>query len=242
MTEETVQETVEEPTAQAPVVIKAENPSVEELAGIKEHIKTNYDFDVDVKEVMFNFKKSTDKETGIVTLREAVQLAIPYPSVPGLVKILETGGKQLELLMDIMADTVNSAARELLYEDTKMNASTLPVEKLSWEAIANMPKAQRRGGGIPKEAWEAFGKSYIAAMPEATGKGVEAVTNMARILLNKLNSIKTATEVLELVVEQLTIYAEAAEDVEEHMECVQFLLKKAEDLLNMDPADLLSNL
>ena len=95
MTETNVQETVEESAVPEPVVIKAENPSPEEMAGIKEHIEVNYNFDVEVKEVMFNFKKSTDKETSIVTLREAVQL------IAGRDRAEASGGINLETIREI---------------------------------------------------------------------------------------------------------------------------------------------
>lgn len=230
--------------ANEPQVIAATNLSAEDMAALRENIAGNYNFNVDVKPVKFNFKKSKDKDTGVETIRQPVELAIPYPSIEGIVAILEAedGGKQLDLLMDAMADVINSVARELLYEDTKLNAASFPVDKLSWEAIANMPKAQRRGGGIPKETWEEFGKDYVEVMPNATGKTVDQITNMARILIGKLGTVKTNMPVLELAVQQLAVYAEQSPNAEEYVDCVEFLLKKADALMNVTPEDLLTNL
>ena len=227
-----------------PTVIVAVNPTKEEMVALRDSISSSYNFNVDVKPVKFNFKKTKDKDTGIVTDRQALELAIPYPSMEGILAILEVddGGKQLELLMDAMADVINSVAREILFDDTKINAATFPVDKLSWEAIANMPKSQRRGGGIPKETWEEFAKNYLEVMPAITGKTVEQIANMAKILANKLAAVKTNIPVLELVVEQLTVYAENSPEVEEYAECVEFLAKKADTLLNINPEDLLTNL
>ena len=241
-TEETTEEAKVDP--KAPVVVKATNPTADEMTALRSAIAENYNFNVDVKAVKFNFKKSKDKDTGIETIREAVELAIPYPSVEGIVSILEAddGGKQLELLMDAMGDVVNSVARELLYDDTAVNAANFPIEKLSWEAIANMPKAQRRGGGIPKETWEEFAQNYVETMVEITGKKLEQVTNMAKILQNKLSAVKTNIPVLELVIQQLTVYAEGSEQAGEYAECIEFLAKKADTLLHVSPEDLLTNL
>lgn len=225
-----------------PVVIEVNNPTKEEMDQLRENIKANYDFNVDVKHTRFNFKKSKDKETGIETVRQPVDLAIPYPSVEGIIAILEEGGKQLELLMDSMADVINSAARDILYEDFNMTAANFPVEKISWDAISKIPKATRRGGGIPKETWEEFAADYIAVMPEATGKSVEQVTNAAKILQNKMNQVKTNEAVLELLVEQLAVYAENSPNAEDYMECVEFLLKKADTFLNVSQEELLANL
>lgn len=224
------------------VVVKVANPTAEEMSEILKDVKINYDFNVDVKSTQFNFKKSKDKATGIETIREPVVLAVPYPSVDGIVAILEAGGKQLELLQDAIEAVVNSQARDLLYEDTALTAATFPVDKVSWDFISNIPKAQRRGGGIPKEIWESFGQDYVEVMPEITGKTVEQIANAAKILVNKLASVKTNEPVLNLLVEQLGLYAAKSPNIEEYEECVAFLLNKADTFLNISEADLLANL
>lgn len=223
-------------------VIEVENPSTEEMHAIASDIKANYDFEVNVKPVNFNFKKSKDKETGIETVRNTVQLAIPYPSVQGLINIIERGGKGLDLVMEAMETVVNSAARDLLYDDLTLNAANFPVEKVSWEHIANLPKAQRKGGGIPKETWEAFAQDYCEVMPEVTGKTPEQVANAAKILQNKFTAVKTNEAVLNLLVEQLAIYADASPNVAEYQDCIDFLVNKADTLLNVSQEELLAAL
>lgn len=225
-----------------PVIIEVVNPTKEEMDELRVSIKETFNFNVNVKDTTFKFKKSVDKATGIETIRKPVDLAIPYVSVEGIMAILEAGGKGLELLLDVVETTVATQAREVLYEDMSYTAATFPVDKLSWEFIANIPKVQRRGGGIPKETWEAFAVDYIAIMPDVTGKKVEMISNMAKILVNKLVAVRTSEAVLNLCVEQLAIYADNAPNIGDYVECVEFLLNKAETLLNVDPADLLSNL
>ena len=228
--------------ATGPTIIKAENPSPEEMVVICESIKVNHNFNVDVKPIKFNFKKSKDKESGIETIREAVTLAIAYPSIEGIVEILQTGGKGLELLQDAVEGVINVVARDIISDNSSINAATFPTDKITWEAIANMPKAQRRGGGIPKETWEEFAQDYCEVMPEATGKKLEQITNMSKILLNKLSNVKTNEAVLQLVIESLAIYADNSPNVEEYKECVEFLLNKADTFLNITDEELLSNL
>lgn len=251
MTETTAQEATEgnevvAVAAKNPVRLTVQNPTVEEMTAILENIKVNFNFDVNVKSVDFNFKKSKDKLTGIETIRDTVQLAVPYPSVQGIIAILEAGepgnNKGLDLLLDAMEGIVNTQAREMLYDDTSATASTLDVSKLSWEFISNIPKVQRRGGGIPKEVWEAFSTDYIEVMPEVTGRTIEATTNMTKVLVGKLSGQKTNTPVLELVVEQLAVYAANSPNFAEYVECVEFLLNKADTFLNMSEEDLLANL
>ena len=101
-----------------PIVISVTNPTTEEMEVLLKDIKVNHDFNVVVKPVNFNFKKSKDKDTGIETVRNTVLLPIPYPSVEGIIEILgaedldaegkPTGAnKQLELLIDAMEGLVN---------------------------------------------------------------------------------------------------------------------------------------
>lgn len=240
---EVVAQDEEQPTQDSKQnVISVQNPSTEEMTGILESIKVNYDFSVTTKPVSFNFKKSKDKVTGIETIREAVQLAIPYPSMDGIVNILEKGGKGLELLVEAIENVVNAASRDLLYDDVTLNAATFPVDKVSWEFIANLPKAQRRGGGIPKETWEGFAQDYMEVMPEITGKTVEQIGNAAKILVSKLTQVRTNEPVLTLLVAQLAVYTENSPNIGEYEDCVAFLVNKAETFLNVSPEELLANL
>ena len=57
-------------TPSGPTVIKATNPTPEEMVALCENIQVNHDFQVDVKPVTFNFKKQKDKDTGLETIRE----------------------------------------------------------------------------------------------------------------------------------------------------------------------------
>jgi len=233
--------------ATGPVTIVATNPTAEEMKNLCENLKVNHDFKVDVKPIRFNFKKQKDKSSGIETIREAVDLALPVPSVEGIIDILQATdedgkNKQLELLQDAIEGVITAIARDIISEDHKINASNFPIDKVSWNAIANMPKAQRRGGGIPKEVWEAFAQDYIEVMPEVTGKGVDQVSRAASLFLNKLSSVRTAEPILLLLIDQLAIYAENSPNIEEYKECVEFLLNKADTFLNISPEDLLANL
>lgn len=225
-----------------PTVIKASNPGAEELVGIIGTIKANYNYDVDVRPTDFNFKKSTDKDSGIDTVRETVQIAVPYPSVQGICAILEAGGKGLELLVEAVESITNAAVRAKLSDDYTLNASNFPVDEVSWEKIANTPKATRRGGGIPKEIWDAFELDYIEVMPGATDKGVEQVTRAAKLLKGKLTAVRTNEPVLNLLVAQLAVYADASPSANDYADCIEFLLSKADTFLNVTDEQLLDNL
>ena len=216
-------------------------PTKDELKEICANIKDSFNFSVDVKPTLFRFKTSKDAN-GVEIKRDALELPIPYPTVQGVVAILEEGGKELELLMDAIETVITTQARSIISDDWEINATNLPVDKLSWKHIANMPKPERMGGGIAKEVWDDFAKDYIKVMPEITGKTVDQVTQAAKLLVNKLSAVKTNVPVLELLVNQLTVYVGNTARADEFASCVEFLVDKADKLLHTTPEELLANL
>lgn len=224
-------------TSTTPTVV----PTSEELLAICSNVKANFNFQVNAKPVLFRFKTTKDAN-GVEYKRDPLELPIPYPSVQGIIDILEAGGKQLELLMDAVEYVVTQQARAMISDDFSINATNLDVSKLSWDYIANMPKAERSGGGIAKEVWDDFAADYVKTMPAATGKTVEQVTRAAKLLQGKFAAVKTNIPVLELLMDQLAIYANNSKRADEFVGCVEFLVDKADKLINTTPEELLANL
>lgn len=220
----------------------AEATAKEEL---HKKIVAKFDNKVDIKEYKFHFKKVKDEATGLESKRPTVELSLPVPSVEGIIQILEEGTdkpKNLELLLEAVAEVIQERARELVNEKEDINQDNFPLDELTWEKIANLPKAERRGGGISKEVWEEFAADYITVMPAVTKKSAEQVGNAAKILLNKFNAVKTNKPVLKLLKDQLGLYVTNSPNAETYQECVEFLTKKADALLSVDEAQLLANL
>ena len=239
--EASIEEVVEESKT---VTIAADNPSKEEMEALVAQIKADYDYDVDVVSTRFSFKKNTDKETGIELIREAVELAVPYPSLVGIVNALGEGGLQAELIREACNSYVNDQVRALLNdgeEGRKLNAGNFPIEQLSWEFISKLPKAQR-GTGIAKEIWEGFIKDYVEVMPAATGKSLEAIGKQAKVLANKFAQNKTNKQILEYMIGMLGIYANNSPNASDYVKCVEFELSKIDTFLNITEETLLEAL
>lgn len=225
--------------------------TAEQAAAHKEEqaakIKANFNNQVDVKETNFFFRKVKNEvknqETGEVsvveTKRPTVTLPIPVPSVEGIIAILDAGGKQLDLLLEAVGAVVIEQAREIVNEKEDINADNFPFEKMGWEYIANLPKAERRGGGISKELWDDFEKDYQDIMPALTGKKQDAVNNAARIFKAKFQGAQTNKPVLKVLENQLGIYAQNTTQGETLLPCIEFLQNKLEKLLNTDESNLL---
>lgn len=207
-----------------------------------DQIQANFDNTVDVKEYKFHFKTVKDKDSGIETKRPTIELKLPVPSVEGIIKVLEAGGKQLELLQSAVADIIVAQARSILSDNEAMTADNFPLMQCTWEFISNMPEAEKRGRGIPKEVWEEFAADYIEVMPAITGKTSEQVALAAKLFLNKFQQVKTNKPVIGKLREQLAIYANNSKQAENYADCIKFLDDKANDLLEADESALLANL
>ena len=205
-------------------------------------IKAKYDKTVTFIDKSFHFKTVEDKETGAKSKRPTVEIPLPIPSLDGIVAILEGGNaKQQQLLLDAVQEIVASVARELINENESIKADNFPYEKLSWAAIAEMPAAERRGGGISKETWKEFGEVYAEVMPSVTGKSAEQVANVAKILVAKFQPVRAQKKIIQAMLAQLTLFASQPQAAD-YAECIEFLVNKADKLLNMTEEDALANL
>lgn len=218
---------------------KAEAEQKEQLHG---EIKANFNNKVDIKETKFHFRKIKDEASGVETKRPTVNIPIPTPSVEGLISIIEAGGKGLELLLDAAYEVVVDQAREFINANESADEANFPYANLSWEYIANLPKAERRGGGISKEVWEEFVKDYIAIMPGVTSKPKESCELAAKVFFTKFRDVKTDKKVLSLLKNYLALYINSTPNAEQFADCVEFLDKKATALLQTDSSALLDAL
>lgn len=209
-------------------------------------IVANHNPLVDTKEFTFNFRKVKNEETGIESKRDSVVSRIGIPSVEGIIKILEKGGKELELLQSAVESTLTDYARQLLADNPQLTSANFPADQVTWEILANLPEAERKGRGIAKETWEDFIKSYIEIMPSIIGKSVDVVKKQASILAQKFQPLKNhekKNDLLPKFIEMLTLYANNAPEAEQFTAPIEFLVKKAEEFMNADnSANLADNL
>jgi hypothetical protein len=241
------------PSANAPALSTEEQAAkdkkdAEDKEVLLTSIKAKFNNLVDIRETNFGFRtvknEVKDPETGakstIETKRATVSIPVPVPSLEGVIEILSGGpGKQVDLLLEAVTGVILEQAREYINEHEEVNADNFPYEMLSWEAIANLPKAERRGGGISKELWEDFAKDYVEVMPGVTGKKKESVEMAAKVFVAKFAGATTNKPVLKLLQQQLAVYATNTTQGEALAPCIEFLMNKIEKLLNTDETNLL---
>lgn len=200
---------------------------------------------IDKKEITFGFRKTKD-DSGVETKRENITVQLAFPSIEGIVKILEVGGKPLDLIQSSMESTITDYVKSLLADDPSITAENFPFDKVDWDTIANLPDTDRRGRGIPKELWDDFIKSYIETMPGVIGKSVDVVKKQASHLANKFQVLKThekKNELLPKFMEMLALYTNSSTEAEQFAPCIEFLVKKADEFMATDKStDLANNL
>jgi hypothetical protein len=195
-------------------------------------IVANVDKTVDTKEFKFRFKKDD-----LGNQRPSVTLNLPVPSVEGIIEILQKGGKGLEFLLEVCADTVRGAAVGFVQENEQINQENFPVAKILWDAIANAPRAERKT--IAEEVWVGFAKDYLEIMPGVTGKKNEQLQLAIDVYLKKLNPVKTNKEILKKLKAQFDMWV-ANTKSEEFAEIVELLNGKFETYLKADDVELLA--
>jgi hypothetical protein len=189
--------------------------------------------------VTFNFRAKSAGEKK----RESLELQLPFITLEGLIAIINEGEpRQVSLLLETLRTPVLEQAKAQVDEDAAITQDTLDVAKLTWAEISRLEPAARRGGGIPKEIWEAFTADYLEVMPAATQRSIERITVAAAMLGNKLSSCKGNKPVLKFLREQLDVYFASTTKAEEFVGCYEFLTNKADTLLKADDAELLKNL
>jgi hypothetical protein len=190
---------------------------------------------VDTKEMLFRFKK--DK---LGNKRPNVKCeAVPVPSVEGIVEIFKAGGKQLELLQEVIADTVRSVLSDFVSEEN-FDPAKFDFKQISWEAIANMPKEDRRSSSIAKEVWEAFAADYIEIMPGVAGKTKEQVSLATEVYVKKMAPLKTQKGALGKLKDQLTLYTDNSQKAEEFQEIIELLTRRIDTYMKADDPTLLA--
>jgi hypothetical protein len=205
-------------------------------------IVVNFDNKLDYKSVKFNFREVTDKDTGVKTKRASVELdKLPVPSVEGIVAILETGGKALDLLLEAVQDIIITRARDVINENETATSENFDYSACDWNVIANLEKEDRRSG-ISKETWEDFAKDYVEVMPSISGTSAEQCANAAKIFVGKFASIKTKKDVIAKLKLRLAMYAEHSPKAGDFAEVIEMLFKRADKLIEAKEVSLEDNL
>lgn len=201
-------------------------------------------------ELAVRFRKTKDKDGNEVPAREPISLFIPVLTAAGVAEMLakrnEDGSlsKEAQLVVDAVTSIIHDRTKEvvsdLLAEDKEVTATTFPLEEVTFEKIANLPPAERKGRGISDEVWTAFAESYSKYYigQGLDQKKVETATAIFRKRLQPAKSNKPLLDKLRTYLSGWFIGVNGAEDAS-LSEVYSFLDDKIGEFLNVKPEDAL---
>ena len=190
------------------------------------------------KSFKFNFKKRTIKDEngqviGEVAKKPSIEVALPVLSTAGVIEALQQGGKEAEVILDAVNFVFYQAARQqfddvienMANPDDEVKASDLNFDKLQLSYLANLPPATRGGAAISEDEWNYFFQDYLAVMVAATGKEERRIANQIEHF-KKPQRCKANQAVLEVLVDQLSIYISKSAAIEDTAQAAERLMGK----------------
>lgn len=204
------------------------------------------------KEFVFHFRKEKIRDSEGQVIGEGkkhpeVKAVLPVPSTEDVINFIATGGKEAEMLMEVIYDAIKLAARGQIndYRESNPDATITPdvldLSKLTFSAIAAMDKQSRGGVEIPEEVWASFYEDYKTVLV-GLGKEVQRVDKHIVLFKSQFRTCKYDKAALGVLKDNLQLYAAKTENMEDNADCYEFLIAKLEKYLNAEEKNLVGAL
>lgn len=197
--------------------------------------------------IAFRTVKSKDSEGNPVeTKRDNIELSMPVPDYESIIAMITNGlaldasekaKNNLQLLDSAIQAVIYDQAVSLAKENTSLTSANFPYSDIEWEAIANQPEAERKSRGITKDEWADFAEDYLSSMPAITGKAEDRIQRAVGVFVLKFAPIKSDKKSISVLRDQLAVYAESAPNASNYFKVIEFLLKKADALIEAEIID-----
>lgn len=176
----------------------------------------------------FNFKTRTIKndDGSVKTLKKQPSVIIPLPFMTAdeVVGILQSeDAKSKDLVLEYVNSAIRDQARaqfdELIEsfgdDDSRtVSGDQLDFDKLTFGYIANLDPKVRGMRALSEEDFTAFFTDYSSVMVATTGKPIEKIKKHIE-LFKKPARVKSAKDVLGVLIEQLDIYLVSSPNLED---------------------------
>jgi len=203
-------------------------------------------------DLTFNFKAvkqrdekgepiKNEKGEYVTTKDDPIVVKVPKLEVTDIQGIIEKNDeKQVKLLLEAVNGIIENQAKQMIDEDrAAARENGLNFDNLTWEYIANIPPATRRGAAISEETWENFIKDYTSVMKHH-GKTEEQAEMGAKILSKRFYQVKTNKPVVQALQNNLKLWFANTSQAEDLQEVYENLMSKAEQLLAADAEAILA--
>lgn len=204
----------------------------------------------------FSFHFRTDKVRddegkviGTGRKHPTIEAVLPIPTYTNLIEQLQAGGKEAEVILDSVKAMIYAAGRDQIDSwresnglDKDFNVTAFDLGKLTLTAIANTPKADRASAAISDEDWTAFLNDYTHVMVQTVGYDANKVKLHVTHLKVQLRRVKNDKPSVQKLLEFLNIWASKSEALDDHVECYNDLVKRANKYIKAEEKDLSSAL
>jgi hypothetical protein len=185
------------------------------------------------------------EEIGKGKKHPSVTLDLPTPTIAALKVFLSDPTQfkaEVELLLSTIADQVYRVARGQINDwreankDGTVTAASLNYDKLSWTAIANMPKSERASSVPSDEDIKAFLASYLEVMPAALNKPKANIENHLLCFSTVFKKQRGQKEILEMFQNALAVYLSTVGDegAEDHAEVIEYFAGRLDKMLKTE--------
>lgn len=182
------------------------------------------------------------KVIGVGRKHPEVSAVLPKPTPAELVEFLQKGGEEAKLILECVESVIFDAAKQQILEfretnglDATFTATNFDLSQLTLTAIANMPKAARKGSEISDEDWTAFLEDYHHTMAHVVHYEEKRVKLAVAHFKVKLVRIRNDKESVAKLQDLLNKWAAATPNLEDHMACYEDLMKRGEKYLKAEP-------
>lgn len=204
---------------------------------------------VEVKEKKFTFRPEKDADNKPIILpdgskkkRAPVALQVPIPTIDGIIAALHDD-KQQPLVVSAVEELIYDAVRAQLAENPALaNQTELDLSKLTLAYIANLPKTERRAGGIDQESWAGFADDFAAIMPTVTGLDKTKMSNAAKMFVSKLLPARGSKKALTVLNGYLQLWFTNSKEAASYQDVYEFLNTRIENWLSADEEALIGDI
>ena len=205
------------------------------------------------KEFSFHFRTEKIRNESGEAIGEGKKMPtfkaiLPVPDATQLLDFIASGGKELEFLNDVIYDAIQDAARAQINEYRENNpnaealtADVLDLSKLTFTAIANMPKESRAKPEIPEELFNTFFEDYKNVMV-AAGKEPTRVAKHIVMFKSHFRTCKFDKAALGILKDNLNVWAAKTENMEDNKDVFEFLVNRADKYLKAEERNLVAAL
>lgn len=193
----------------------------------------------------FSFHFRTDKirddegkVIGTGRKHPTITTVLPKPTDAELVVFMQQGGKEAELIREAVLLMIDTAARGQINEWREANGlekdftpTAFDLAGLTLTSIANTAPSDRASAAISDEDWTAFLADYQHVMVDIVKYEAARVKLHVSHLKAQLRRVKNDKVSVGKLLELLNIWASRTEVLDDHVECFNELVKKANKYL-----------